>query len=80
MPHPVSDTLISALQQHYGEHYIPEPLYRAGNKVRITNGCFKDIEAIVKTVASDERIVVLMNILHSEQALVIDARQLTKGG
>ena len=80
MPYPVSDTLISALQQHYGEHITPAPLYQAGDKVRITDGCFKDIEAIVKAVTSDERIIVLMNILHSEQALAMDARQLAKAG
>jgi transcriptional antiterminator RfaH len=37
--------------------------------VRITQGCFSDVEAILVANDGNERVVLLMNILHSEQTL-----------
>jgi transcriptional antiterminator RfaH len=79
-PYPVPDALIEGLQQRFIQQTNPEPLFKAGQKVLITEGCFKHIEAIVKAVTADDRIIVLLNILHSQQSLQIPAAQLVKVG
>lgn len=55
-------------------------LFKPGDAVSITEGCFKDLQAIVKAVTADERIVLLMTILQSEQAVAIPVAQLRKTG
>tara|TARA_R100000306_G_scaffold62394_1_gene69426 strand:- start:23613 stop:23789 length:177 start_codon:yes stop_codon:yes gene_type:complete len=46
----------------------------------VTDGCFKDIEAIVKAVTPDERVIVLLHILHSPQTLAFPVTQLARAG
>lgn len=79
-PHPVPDALIAALQQRLAEPQTPAPLFRAGERVVITEGCFKHVEAIVQGESADERIIVLMRILQTEQALEISPAQLARAG
>jgi len=79
-PCPVADMLIAALKQREQVDIQPVALFQPGEKVVITEGCFKYVEAIVKAVTSDERIIVLMNILHSEQALSLMPAQLARAG
>tara|TARA_R110001592_G_scaffold114824_2_gene314983 strand:+ start:831 stop:1328 length:498 start_codon:yes stop_codon:yes gene_type:complete len=79
-PHPVPDSLIAALQQRLAAPAAPAVLFKSGERVVITEGCFKHVEAIVKAVTTDERIVVLLNILNSQQTLAMQATQLTKAG
>ncbi|WP_419176991.1 transcription termination/antitermination protein NusG, partial [Desulfosediminicola sp.] len=78
MPQPVSDELIAALQHRLTEIDEPAPLYKAGERVLITEGCFKDIEAIVQSVRADERVIVLMKIMQTEQAIQLTPAQLAK--
>ncbi len=77
-PQPVDSMLIHALKQRFTSELEPEALYKPGEKVVIIDGCFKHIEAIVKAVTSDERIIVLLNILNSQQAVAMQATQLAK--
>lgn len=79
-PHPVSDALIAALKTRFLAQTEPEALYRPGQRVVITDGCFRDLEAIVKAVTPDERIIVLLNIMHSQQALAMSPSQLARTG
>ncbi|TFH72277.1 transcription/translation regulatory transformer protein RfaH [Gammaproteobacteria bacterium LSUCC0112] len=79
-PHIVPDDLVQSLQQQYSADQVPTALFRAGDRVQIMEGCFKHIDAIVKAVTSDERIIVLMTILHSEQMIAFPAGQLAKAG
>ena len=78
VPHPVSDSLIEALKQRFIQAAAPKALFDAGQRVVITEGCFKHVEAIVKSVTADERIIVLMKILQTEQALEMNPAQLAK--
>lgn len=80
MPHPVPDELIAGLQQRLATPAEPAPLFKTGERVVITEGCFKHIEAIVKSVKADERVIVLMKILQTEQALEMTPAQLSKAG
>lgn len=79
-PHKIEDGLIAALQQQYNPQQAPTSLFKPGDTVSITGGCFKDLQAIVKAVTSDERIIVLMNILHSQQAMAFPVTQLARAG
>ena len=79
-PHTVSDELIMGLKQQFDAQERPVALFRVGDKVQITDGCFRNIEAIVKAVTPDERIVVLLNILQSQQAMTFTVTQLAKAG
>lgn len=54
-PCSVSGYLISALCLQFGTQEIPVVLFKTGEKVQVTDGCFKYIEAIVKSVTADER-------------------------
>ena len=77
-PQPVDSMLILALRQRFASERDPEALYKPGERVVIIDGCFKHIEAIVKAVTPDERIIVLLNILNSQQTLAMQATQLAK--
>ena len=79
-PHPVPDELIAALQQRLATPQVPAPLFRAGERVVITEGCFKHVEAIVQGESADERIIVLMRILQTEQAVEMSPAQLARAG
>lgn len=80
-PHPVSQDLIEELKRRFNEDgALAKPLFEPGDKVQITEGCFKHIEAIVKATTADERIVVLLNIMHTRQAVTVHVTQLAKAG
>ena len=75
---PVADEVIEALWQrcHQSEESEPEPLFRAGQRVVVTEGCFRHIEAIVQATHGDERVVLLLNLLHQPQQVEMAAGQL----
>ena len=75
-PRSVDDELIEALHRQFDAQEQPVALYKPGDTVQITEGCFKNIQAIVKAVTADERVVVLLNILHSTQSVAIPVTQL----
>ena len=79
-PHKIEDGLIAALRQQYSPQQAPTSLFNPGDTVSITDGCFKNLLAIVKAVTWDERIVVLMNILQSQQTVAFPVGQLRKAG
>ena len=45
--------------------------FKSGDKVQITDGVFKNCIAIFKSYKSDERVILLMNILGQQQKLTI---------
>ena len=45
--------------------------FKSGDKVQITDGAFKNWVAIFKCYKSDERVILLMNLLGHEQSLSI---------
>lgn len=79
-PRSVSDDLFNALRKQFDVQGNPVALFKAGDKVQVTDGCFKDIEAIVKAVTPDERIIVLLRILHSHQTIAFPVTQLVRVG
>tara|TARA_B110000008_G_scaffold10839_1_gene10406 strand:+ start:37 stop:519 length:483 start_codon:yes stop_codon:yes gene_type:complete len=50
--------------------------FRAGDRVEITEGVFKNCIAIVKSIKSDERVVLLMKLLGQQQSINIKKKSL----
>ena len=50
--------------------------FKSGDKVQITDGVFKNCIAIFKSYKSDERVILLMNILGQQQKLTIKQESL----
>lgn len=53
-----------------------EPMYKINDRVRITDGCFKDIEAIVTATSGDERVTLLFDLMNRPQEIEVDCRDL----
>lgn len=70
----VPDKLIQALkaqEEALGERAIDLDRYHSGDKVIITDGPFKGIEAIFQKYDGEERVMVLLEILHKQTALFL---------
>jgi len=80
MPAKLSHDMIDALQRQCaklnGEPV--QPLYKIGDYVRITEGCFKSIEAIITAVSSDERVCLLFNLFNRQQSVDLPVEVLEK--
>ena len=50
--------------------------FKAGDKVQITDGVFKNCTAIFKSFKSDERVILLMNLLGQQQNITIKQKSL----
>ena len=67
-PASVDDFVINALKQRC-ELLNQDPqssLYKPGDKVRVIDGGFKELEAIVMTKDADERVILLLNLFNRE--------------
>lgn len=65
-PHPVPDNVVLALRDRVAEQPRIAPL-QPGDKVIIKDGAFAAIEAIFKSFDGDERVVILLSLMHCEQ-------------
>ena len=68
-PLPVADGIVEAIRRRTEGQRIREPHLRSGQRVIITDGCFSGLEAIFVASHGDERVMLLLNILQSEQTL-----------
>ena len=76
-PLPVSQKLIDCLQQRCCA--VPaEQLLEAGDRVRLNDGAFAELEAIFLSMDGNERVVLLMNILHREQKVRVPLSSIRK--
>ena len=50
--------------------------FKSGDKVQITDGVFKNCIAIFKSFKSDERVILLINLLGQQQKLTIEQESL----
>ena len=71
VPASLDHHLIEGLQRHCAilNGCAPEPMYKIGDRVVITDGCFKELEAIVCATKGEERVVLLLNLLNRPQQL-----------
>ncbi|MBB3063194.1 transcription elongation factor/antiterminator RfaH [Microbulbifer rhizosphaerae] len=72
-PCPVPEGIVTGLQERCAELNSIEPaqLYKPGDTAFITEGCFKDLEAIVQAVKGEERVILLLNLLNRNQTIEI---------
>lgn len=76
-PLSVSDGVIAQLQSH---DHAPstEALFSAGDKVRIKEGPFSELEAIFQEMDRNERVVLLLNFLQREQRIYLPLASISK--
>lgn len=77
-PIPVRDAIVEGVRQRLATQAPHIPYLQEGDRVRITAGAFCDIEAIFLSNEGTERVVLLINILHREQALGFPAATVRK--
>ena len=82
MPLAVSDELIKTLRDHanQGEDDSVHVYFRAGEMVEITDGPFKNLQAVFERHKGEERAIVLLNMLHKPQRLEMPVAQLRRDG
>lgn len=76
-PQPVPDDVVMALRQRIAHQPRIAPL-QPGDKVMIKDGAFAAIEAIFKAFDGDERVVILISLMHREQQLVVPVSGIEK--
>ncbi|MGE4533728.1 MULTISPECIES: transcription/translation regulatory transformer protein RfaH [Halomonas] len=80
MPIAVDDRLIETLREHGNERKMDANLYfRAGETVQITEGPFKELQAVFESHKGEERAIVLLNLLHRQQRLEMPVANLRRG-
>ena len=52
--------------------------YRRNERVRIIDGPFRDLEGLFVTRSGDERVVVLMNLMHQQQEVRLPERAIAR--
>jgi transcriptional antiterminator RfaH len=68
-PLPVQDDVIDEIRSSSYRSATGEPYLASGDRVRIVGGAFSEIEAIFVASDGNERVTLLLNILHSDHAL-----------
>lgn len=74
-PLPVPDAVIEQLRQRM---MPPDNLLQPGDRVRINNGSFAEIEAIFLAHDKDERVLLLINLLQRENTLSFHLKDISK--
>ncbi|WP_043526598.1 transcription/translation regulatory transformer protein RfaH [Litchfieldella xinjiangensis] len=79
-PVAVADALVETLREHpAGEHREATNVYfRAGEPVEITEGPFRDLQAVFADQKGEARAIVLLNMLHKQQRLELPISQLRR--
>ncbi|WP_454837354.1 transcription/translation regulatory transformer protein RfaH [Pseudomonas veronii] len=76
-PLPVDDALIAQIRGH--DSGAPqEALFVCGDRVRINEGPFVDVEAIFLAMEGEQRVVLLMQFLQREQRISIPLADISK--
>lgn len=76
-PLPVRDELIAQFHQH-DDVFPKEIRFSCGERVRINEGPFVELEAIFLAMEGEARVVLLMNVLQREQRISMPLRCVSK--
>lgn len=80
-PAKVADGLVEALRsQEASAHAEPERLFKAGERVRLTETPFTDIEGIYQIADGDRRVMVLIELLSKQVPVRVAPVSLRKVG
>lgn len=80
-PLAVDDALIELLLDNASirpEETRANRYFRAGESVEITEGPFRDLQAVFESQRGEERAIVLLNMLHKQQRLEMPVSQLRR--
>jgi len=79
-PLPVSDAVIENIRLRIEDGWPRKTYLQSGEPVIVTEGSFSGIEAIFLACDGDRRVILLLNILHSEQRLSFPIGSVRKVG
>jgi transcriptional antiterminator RfaH len=77
-PIAVADGIVDQIRGRTGGQPMGNPCLNSGDPVIITEGAFSGIEAIFVASAGDARVMLLLNILHSQQTLSFPIKSVCK--
>lgn len=77
-PLAVKDAIVDGIRERVENNILHIPRFSPGERVRVVEGAFADMEAIFVASAGDERVVLLMNILHRDQQIKFPAESVRK--
>lgn len=79
VPASLEHHLIEELQRQCAKlnGQIVEPIYKIGDRVVVTDGCFKALEAIVTATNGEERVVLLLNLFNRPQHVEVSTYDVT---
>jgi len=71
VPASLDHRIVDELQRHCARlnGLAPEPIYKVGDRVLVTDGCFKELQAIVTATNGDERVILLLNLFNRPQSV-----------
>lgn len=78
-PTPVRDEIVEGIRDRLKET-LTEPYLRPGERVCIAAGAFSQVEAIFIANDSDERVVLLLDLLHKDQRIGFPVHSVRKLG
>ncbi|WP_404394865.1 transcription/translation regulatory transformer protein RfaH [Stutzerimonas chloritidismutans] len=73
----IPDHLLQQIK-HHETSFTPAAPLKKGDRIRITDGAFAELEAIFLTMDGEQRVVLLMNLLHREQKVRLPLSQIRK--
>lgn len=79
-PLPVRDEIIEEIRARLRNPQRPDPYLTPGEAVRITEGAFAQLEGIFIANDDNERVLLLLNILHKDHQLSFPLRSVKKLG
>jgi transcriptional antiterminator RfaH len=78
-PLPVADEIVEQIRRRIEDRPIRQHYLKSGERVVLTfDGSFSGIEAIFVSSVGEERVLLLLNILQSEQALMVPVKSVRK--
>lgn len=76
LPLQVPDVIVEALQQPVPD--VPKTLFEVGDKVHIMEGALAGLDAIFAATDGDERVVLLIKLLHQEHLVKVPLSQVCR--
>lgn len=73
---PVGNSIIAGIQSRLDQTPTGKPLFAAGQTVTVTDGPFRDIEAIFSSLDGEERAIILLSLMQRQQTLKVPLRAL----
>jgi transcriptional antiterminator RfaH len=77
-PVPVADEVIHGIRVQLASPSVRQHSLKPGERVRITEGAFSQLEAIFVANDGDERVVLLLNILRADQKVSFPLQSVCK--